>query len=247
MTDFNEAMDKGSFPRLRRLGVDHYTEHDFEMERIGDEQSAGTYAERLEVLEAAGWVPFRGRFRYARRQYHAGHLIPGTKKRVPTGVAFAMFKEGSPDIELPAYKPHPHGWTRPTTTQGLFHNELVSVKPMKVPAGNFLTMSYEYGTPEEAKARRERQARMDATFKELPGVRSYGDGSRSPGPEKYIHVTLEAEEHRAAIPETWEGLPVDVRVKAEAEERAEEDARRKSANERYQEEAAWVAKANRLR
>jgi len=119
---------------------------------------------------------------------------------------------------------------------------------MKMPSGGIFTMTnYEYGPPEEAKARRERQARMDATFKHLPGVRSFGDGSRSPGPEKYIHVTLEAEEHRAQIPETWEGLPVGLRVKSEADERAEKEAKDKAANEKYQEEAAWVAKANRMK
>ena len=245
----------------RRIGVDHWTEHDFKMERIGRLQNAETYAERLKILEAAGWVPSSGPFYYARREYHRGYTHPdldvGHRGRVPPGVAFAMFKEGSPDIELPPYKPHPEGWKRPKPPEGagLFHNELVSAEPMKMPTGALFALAdnYEYGTPEEAKARREKKARRDATFKDLPGVRSYGEGSRrvsdaSPGsrPEDYIHVLLEAEEYRAGIPETWEGLPVGIRVQSEADERAEKEAKDKAAYERYQEEAAWVRKGDRL-
>jgi len=233
----------------RRVGVDHWTEHDFEMERVGRAQSAKTYAERLEILEAAGWEPSRGPFYYARKEYHGGHLVPGTKKKVPTGVAFAMFLEANPEIVLPAYRPHPQGWKSPKPPKGagLFHVERLTVEPMKMPAGNLFTMSNEYGTPEEIEARRGKQTRLDATFKDLPGVRRYGTGTRYPGAQEYVHVLLEAEEHRAGLPETWEGLPVEVRVKSEADERAEEDAKHKRADEKYREEAAWVAKANRVR
>lgn len=236
----------------RRVGVSHYTEHDFEMERIGRAQSTETYAERLAVLEAAGWVLFRGPFYYARKEHHGGHHPPGTQKRVPTEVAFAMFREANPEVILPAYKPHPHGWKPPTTTQGLFHVEQISVEPMKLPAGGLLALAdrgFEYGTEEEKKTRREKKARMDATFKGLPGVRAYGTGTRYDKGEPardYVYVKLEAEEHRAALPETWEGLQVEVTVKAEADERAEKEAKKKAANEEYQEEAAWVHKGRNL-
>jgi hypothetical protein len=239
----------------RRLGVDHWTEHDFEMERVGRKQSAETYRERLDVLEAHGWVPSHGPFYYARREYHRGYTHPerdlGRRGRVPTDVAFAMLLEDHPEIKLPAYRPHPQGWKRPPSSQPLFHTELVSVEPMKVPAGGiFALANYEYGTEEEKKARREKKARMDAVFKHLPGVRAYGTGTRydreAPARE-YFHVTLEDEASRAAIPETWEGLQVEITVKPEAEERAEREAKQDAAYAKYREEAAWVAKANRIR
>jgi len=233
----------------RRVGVDHYTEHDFEMERVGRKQSAETYAERLKVLEDAGWVPFRGPFYYARREFHGGHHPPGTKKRVPTKAAFAMFLDANPEIELPKYKPHPHGWKAPTTTQGLIRHELIKAEPMKMPAGGLFTMDYEYGTEEEKKARREKKVRMDAVFKGLPGIRVYGTGTHYGSGEPardYLYVKLEAEGFRAALPETWEGLAVEVTVKSEADEKAEEAAKDKVANDRYKEEAGWLEKGRRL-
>ena len=145
----------------RRLWVDHYTEHDFEMERLGWAQNAEIYAKRLETLEAAGWEPFRGPFYYARREFHGGHHPPGTEKRVPTGVAFAMFREANPGVELEPWRPHPRGWTPPTTTQGMFHCEQISVEPMKMPAGKIFTMKCEYGTPEEQREREERRERWE--------------------------------------------------------------------------------------
>lgn len=231
----------------RRVGVDHWTEHDFEMERIGRKQSAETYRDRLDVLEAHGWEPFRGPFYYGRREWHGGHRHPDRdNRRVPTEVAFAMLLEDHPEIELPRYRPHPQGWSPPPAEGPLFHTELVSIEPMKVPAGKIFTMDVEYGTPEEIKERKERKARLDAVFEGLPGVRSYGTGTRYPGAHPYVHVTLEAEEHRARLPREWEGLPVEVTVKPEAEERAEKKARRDAADAKYREEAAWLAKARNL-
>jgi len=236
----------------RRVGVDHWTEEDFEMERVGRKQSAETYAKRLEILEAHGWTPFSAPFYYGNREWHGGHHPPGTKKYVPTKVAFAMFLEANPEVELPVYKPHPHGWKSPKPPEGagLFHVEQLTVEPMKMPAGALFALadSYEYGTEEEKRERRERHARMDATFKDLPGVRSYGDGTRySPeGSEKYIRVLLEAEEHRVGLPETWEGLRVDVKVESEADERAKKEAKRHTANEKHREEAEWIRKARKF-
>lgn len=234
-------------PTIRRVGVDHYTEHDFEMERIGREQAAATHAERVAILESHGWEPFRGPYYFAGREWHGGHRHPDRdNRRVPTKVALAMLLADHPEVELPAWKPHPHGWTPPTSDAELVHHELVSIEPMKMPAGGLFTVDYEYGTPEEARARRERQGRLDATFKSLPGVRSYGWGTRYPGARDYIHVTVEAEEHRAAIPETWDDAPVEVTVKSEADERAEREARRKAGDEKRREEAQWLAKADRI-
>ena len=233
----------------RRIGVDHYTEHDFEMERVGRKQNAETYAERLKILEGAGWVPFSCPFYYADREFHGGHFAPGTEKHLPTKVAFAMFREANPEVELPAYKPHPHGWTRPTAEMP-FKTELVSVEPMKVPAGALFALadSYEYGTEEEKTARREKKARMDAVFKDLPGIRVYGTGTHyGKGPARdYLYVKLEAEEFRAALPETWEGLAVEVTVESEAQERAEKEAKDKAFQATHDEEAAWMAKASRV-
>ena len=236
----------------RRIGVDHWTEHDFEMERVGRKQSAETYAERLKILEDAGWEPFRCPFYYANKEFHGGHYAPGTKKHLPTKVAFAMFREANPEVELPAYKPHPDGWKRPRPPPGagLFKNEIVSVEPMKMPAGRLFALadSFEHGTEEEKKTRREKRARMDAVFKGLPGVRAYGTGTHygEKPARDYLYVKLEAEEHRAALPETWEGLAVEVTVKSEADERAKKEAEDKTANEKYREEAAWVAKARKI-
>lgn len=232
------------FPEIRRVGADHYTEHDFKMERIGGEQNAKTYAERLAILEAHGWVPFSSPFYYANREFHGGHHPPGTKKYVPTSVAFAMFKEQHPEVELPRYKPHPHGWIPPTAPAPLVKQELVSLEPMKEPSFSLRTMEYEYGTEEQKRERRERKARLDAVFEGVEGVRSYGFGLRGQPLVDYVHVTLEAEKHRPGIPDTWEEMPVEVTVKSEAQEKAERAEERRVAQERYDEEAAWLAKAN---
>lgn len=229
----------------RRVGVEHWTEKDFEMERIGRAQDAETYQKRCEQIEAAGWKPHRGPFYYARREYHRGYLVPGTNKRVPVGVAFAMFLEQNTGVELEPYKPHPHGWKRPPSTQGLFHIEDFEVKPMKAPPGLLFTMETRYGTPEMQAERKAWEEQMKAAFDGLPGVRSYGDSYRAGG-EKAIFVVLEADEHRDNIPEIVGGRRVYVRVKPEAEERAEKEARQKAADEKYREEAKWIAKARNI-
>lgn len=231
----------------RRVGVDHWTEHDFEMERIGRAQDAKTYAERLAVLEAAGWVPFRGPFYYAQREYHVGHHPPGTTKRVPTKVAFAMFLEANPGVKLPAYKPHPHGWKPPPSTQGLFHVEHLELKPMELPEGfgSIFTMETEYGTPEEIAERKAWREQLRASFEGLPGVRSYGDSWRAGG-EKAIFVVLEADEFRDNLPEIVGDRKVYIEVKPEAKERAEKEARQKAADEKYREETKWIAKARNI-
>lgn len=227
----------------RRVGVDHYTEHDFEMERIGREQNDKVYAKRLETLEAAGWVPFRGPYYYAGREWHGGHHPPGTEKRVPSRVAFAMFREANPDVELEPYKPHPHGWTPPTTTEGMFHMEVTEVKPMEMPAFSLLS----YKPPETEKDRE--QKRWKEFCSQFDGVRSTGWGiSRDPegGPNiNYRGVTLEHDGDADKFPDEWEGKVVRVKIKPEAEERAEKEARNKAAKAKYDEEAAWVRKASR--
>jgi hypothetical protein len=243
MSDLKPADIK--FPKIRRIGAEHYTEHDFEMERIGAEQDRKTYEERLAVLEAHGWEPFNSPFYYAGREFHGGHHPPGTKKRVPTKVAFAMFKEANPDVELPKYRPHPHGWTPPPAPGPLFETKLVSVEPMKMPSFNLHML--DYGTEEEIRERRERRARLDETFKDVDGVRSYGVGTRA---YDYVHVKLEHEGALSEIPERWEGMPIEVEVKPEVkpevEERAEKEARDKAAREQYEEEVAWLRKARGL-
>lgn len=244
MTDLKPSDIK--FPVIRRVNKRHYTEHDFEMERIGIEQDNATYEERLAVLESHGWVPFSGPFYYARREFHGGHHPPGTKKHVPTSVAFAMFKEANPDVELPKYKPHPHGWTPPTAPGPLFKTRLVNLQPLSMPPGAVFTMDYEYGTQEE----RERNARWKAFCAQFPGTRKVGHGStRNPegGPAlDAVFVTLEDDTHLHEFPSEWEGRVVVVEVKPEAEERAEKEARDKAARERYEEEAAWLRKAREV-
>lgn len=241
------------FPPIRRIGAEHYTEHDFEMERIGAEQRSKTYEERLAVLEAHGWVPFNGPFYYARREFHGGYHPPGTKKRVPTPVAILMFKEENPDVELPEYKPHPHGWTPPPAPGPKFTTEPVSVEPMKVPEFKLYTMKYMYGTKEEEHERDERKARYarwEAFCAQFPGTRNVAHGTtRNPdgGPAlDAVFVTLEDDTHLDQFPDKWEGRVVRVEVKPEAEERAEKEARDKAARERYEEEAAWLRKARGL-
>jgi hypothetical protein len=123
---------------------------------------------------------------------------------------------------------------------------------MKLPAGGLFALAdkpFEYGTEEEKKARREKKTRMAATFKDLPGVRSYGTGTHYGSGEPardYLYVKLEAEEYRAALPDIWEGLRVEVTVKSEAEERAEKEAKDQAANEKYREEMAWIRKGEEL-
>jgi hypothetical protein len=229
----------------RRIGVDHWTEHDFEMERIGRALNQETYAKRLAQIQAAGWVPFRGPFYYARREFHGGHFIPNTQERVPTNVAFAMFHEQNPNVELEPYKPHPHGWTPPTSTQGLFRNEIVSVEPMKVPAGRIFAMDFDLGLGTEIHERADRWRSLCAGF---AGVRSTGSGSsRDPETGKgrdAVFVTLEHDADAAKFPAEWEGRLVVVEVKPEAEERAKKAATRAADKARYQEEAAWLKKAD---
>lgn len=232
----------------RRVGVDHWTEHDFEMERVGRKQDAETYQERLDILEAHGWVPFRGPYYYGGREWHGGHRhVDRGNRRFPTKVAFAMLLEDHPEIEFPKYRPHPHGWEPPRRPpgEGLIQQELVSIEPMKMPVGSLFTMETSYGTPEENARRKARDARMRETFADLPGVRSFGD-SLGPNGEKRVFVTLESEDDRAALPETWEGDPVVVRVKPAAQERAEKEERERKAQERYEEERAWLKKADGL-
>jgi len=232
----------------RRVGVDHWTEHDFEMERIKRRQDADTYRERLDVLEAHGWTHFDGPYYYGGREWHGGHRhVDRGNRRVPTKVAFAMLLEDHPEIELPPYRPHPHGWTPPRRPpgEGLIQQELVSVEPMKVPNFGLLALlNSEHGTEEERRERRERRARMEATFRR-PGVRAFGD-VLGPNAEKWLFVTLESEDARDAVPETWEGLPVVVKVKPEAEERAEKEAAERRERERYEEERAWLKKGGAL-
>lgn len=232
-----------------RRNVEHWTEHDFEMERIGEDLRRAVYQKRLEQIETVGWVPFQAPFYYAGREFHGGHFAPGTKKRVPTTVAFAMFQEQNPDVALEPYPPHPHGWTPPTTTRGMFRNELVSVEPMKVPVFKLLEMDFLYGTEEE----RARDARMKEAFDSLPGVWRYGTAwvcdDTEAGKRRGILrlcVTVESEEHRSAIPTTWEGLEVDIKVKSQAEERAEKRAARDADTARDREEREWLRKAERL-
>jgi hypothetical protein len=247
MSDLKPADIK--FPKIRRVGAEHYTEHDFEMERIGAEQNRETYEEHLAVLESHGWVPFNSPFYYAGREFHGGHHPPGTKKYVPTKVAFAMFKETNPDVELPKYRPHPHGWSPPPSPGMGFKTELVKLQPLSMPLGALFTMDYEYGTAEEIKERRARKQRLDDTFKDVEGIRSYGVGRRYPSGGKaydYVHVKLEHEGARSEIPERWEELPVEVEVRPEEAERAEKEARDKAAREQYEEEAAWLRKARLL-
>ena len=163
----------------RRVGVDHWTEHDFEMERIGRAQNAETYQKRCEQIEAAGWKPHRGPFYYARREYHRGYLVPGTNKRVPVGVAFAMYLEENLGVELEPYKPHPQGWKPPRSNAGLIHQEIVSVEPLKMPVGSIFTMETRYGTPEMQAEKKAWETQMKAALEGLPGVRSYGDSWRA--------------------------------------------------------------------
>lgn len=232
-------------PKIRRLGVEHWTEHDFEMERIGREQDAETYRKRLETLESYGFKPFRGPYYYGGREWHGGHHPPGTRKRVPTKVAFAMLLEEHPEIELEPWKSHPHGWTPPPSTQGLVHQELVKVEPMKAPAFSLLTEVFEHGT-EEKETRREEQDRLDALFKEMPGVRRYGTGRGGKFLLPYFWVVLEGEEYRAQVPDAVDGVEVRVEIKSEANERAEKKARRAKAEAKRREEAEWLKKAREL-
>ena len=115
---------------------------------------------------------------------------------------------------------------------------------MKVPAtlSTLANRGFEYGTDEEKKTRREKRARMDAVFKDLPGIRAYGTGTHY----GKLYGKLEAEEYRATLPESWEGLSVEVKVESETHERAEKETKQKAANEKYREEAAWMAKARKL-
>jgi hypothetical protein len=229
----------------RRIGVEHWTEHDFEMERIGREQNQRTYARRLEQLEAAGWVPFQGPFYYARREFHGGHLIPDTKKRVPTKVAFAMFRDQNPDVALEPYRPHPHGWTSPPSTRGLIHQEIVSVEPMKVPTfGLFAMKNEDFGYGTENLERADRWRVFCAGF---TGVRSTGTGSsrdeETGKGRDAVFVTLDHDADAAKFPAEWEGRLVVVRVKAEADELAEKKARREIEEASYREESEWLRKA----
>jgi len=226
----------------RRVGVDHYTEHDFEMERIGRDQSAVTYDERLKVLEDAGWVPFRCPFYYANREFHAGHFPPGTKKHVPTTAAFAMFLDANPEVELPKYKPHPHGWKAPVGTMP-FKTELISVEPMKMPQGLLLYLDYTYGDGKT----NDDQKRWRAFCDQFEGVRSTGIGSTREKGEyrEAVFVTLEHDGDADKFPEEWEDRLVVVKIKPEAEERTEKEAKDKAANERYQEEAGWLRKGSK--
>jgi len=229
-----------AFPKIRRIGAEHYTKHDFEMERIGREQSAVTYDERLKVLEAAGWVRFSGPFYYARKEFHGGHHPPGTKKRVPTSVAFAMFVEANPEVELPKFKPHPHGWKAPVGKMP-FTTELISAEPMKMPVGGIFT----YQSPETEEDRQ--QNRWKEFCSQFEGVRTTGRsylGHREGGGTKML-VILEHDGDAGKFPETWEGLGINIRIKPEAKERAEKEAKDKAANERYQEEAAWLRKGRK--
>lgn len=228
--------------KLRRIDADHYTEHDFEMERLGREQSAETYAERLKVLEAHGWVPFRGPFYYARREFHGGHHPPSSKKRVPTTVAFAMFKEANPEVELPAYKPHPYGW-RPPVEQMPFKTELISVEPMRAPAFKLL----DYKAPETEHDHQ--QKRWEEFCSQFDGVRSTGISylGRARGGGTAMYVLLEHDGDVTRFPKTWEGSTIDIRVKPEAEERAEKEVQDAAAQKKYQEEAAWLVKARSTR
>lgn len=235
------------FPTIRRIGAEHYTEHDFKMERIGREQNAETYKKRIEQLESYGYVPFRGPYYYGRREWHGGHHPPGTKKRVPTKVAFAMLLEEHPEVELEPWKPHPHGWSPPPAPGPLFKVEMVSIEPMKMPAGALFTMDYEYGTEEQIKERRNKKARLDAALKDLPGVRRYGEGRGGKFLLPRIWVVLEGEEYRAAIPEEVDGVEVHIQVLPEAQERAEKEAKDAAAAAKYKEEMGWLAKADKIR
>ena len=241
-----DKQNQGSFLSslgARRVGVDHWTEHDFEMERIGRAQSAETYHKRLETLETHGYVPFRGPFYYAGREHHGGHHPPGTKKRVPTKVAFAMLQETHPEVELEPYKPHPQGWTPPTSTQGMFKVEQIKVEPMKMPVGAL----FNYQRPETEEDRQ--QKRWKEFCAQFEGVRTTGRsylGHREGGGTK-MYVLLEHDGDAGKFPETWEELGIDIRVKPEAEELAEKRAKRKVVDERHQKEAAWMAKANQVR
>jgi hypothetical protein len=226
---------------VRRLFVEHWTEQDFEMERIGREQSREVYKKRVAQIEAAGWVPFRGPYYYAGREFHGGHLVPQMQKRVPSEVAFEMFREQNPEVELEPYRPHPHGWTPPTTTQGLFHQEVFKVEPMKVPAGLIFYQNLGIEQALEPTEEQRRQERLKATFKDLPGVRSYGTWHARA--RVSVSVKIEAEEYRAAIPTTWEGLEVEIEVKSEAQEVAEKKASRALERDRLREETEWLKKA----
>lgn len=221
--------------KVRRLGVSHWTEHDFEMERIGRAQSAKTYRQRLDILEHHGWKPFGGPFYYGNQEFHGGHTPPWGKSPVPTKVAFAMFRESYPDVELPEYKPHPHGWKPPKSTEGLFDCEITSIEPMKVPSFKLLDMKDNFP----------RDTELDnwSTFcKQFEGVRYCGKVYLAGG-KTMMSVTVEDEQYVDQFPGTWQDYSVEVKVKPAAVETAERQKRKERDEIKLRHEREWLRKA----
>lgn len=209
--------------QLRRLGTGHWTDYDHLMDRIDQAQRKDVYARRLAQLENSGWVPFSGPFYFARREFHGGHFMPDSRRRVPTGVAFAMFREANPDVVLEPYPPHPHGWTPPPTTWPLFQTTVVSVQPMSMPKSKLFDLKVDYGFNTDSC-----RDRWKVFCSQFEGVRSSSVGFAIDPTTRQQHnvvsVLLEHDKDADKFPKEWEGCRVDVSVRSEVSERAVKEA-----------------------
>jgi len=108
------------FPPIRRIGVDNWTEKDFEREWEWRKACSAVTADRRQILERFGWTLHRDR----RRAWATLGEDP-TEKTIPEAME-AVKKAGA---AWPSYPPKPEF---PPSSQGLFRGD-VEVKPMELP------------------------------------------------------------------------------------------------------------------